>query len=331
MELKRPQRKTASAPLTEADRRGFFPYIPDDYAFLPSQADNWKTDERAVALIKALEAGEDLRDTDWTGVNLKGADLSGKDLYGIRLSKANLTGVNFHGANLQSADLSYAYMEDTDLSEACLGGADFKGVFFRDCRLDGADIDKESLAYLQSIEFFIEQIESGKIDLREIPQDQLNYLDLRMIDLTKVNIQDVDLSALVLDGVNLSGVRVDKKHLLNMALMEKIQNKTLIAEKKSQKAQKAMLQKIFFERKEKIRQYSLEEKRKKQTVSDYAESLKRPKYKKDTEVVLGEWKQEEDENILNEQEMGRSVQSPHLLSSQKQKVKLTRRNTKKRT
>ena len=258
MEIKRPQRKTETAPLTEADRYGFFPYVSDDYTVLPSQAGNWKTDEKAVALMKALDAGEDVRGTDWTGVNLKGADLSGKNLDGIRLSKANLTGVNFNGTNLENADLSYAYMESTDLTDACLKGANFKGVFFRDCRLDGADIDKESLAYLQSIEFFIEQIESGKIDLREIPQDQLNYLDLRLIDMTKVNIQDVDLSALVLDGVNLSGVRVDKKHLLNMALMEKIQNKALISERKSQKAEKAMLQKIFFERKEKIRQYSQE-------------------------------------------------------------------------
>ena len=53
MELKRPKKKTETAPLTEADRCGFFPYIPEDYA-LPSQSNSWKTDEIAVALIEAL-------------------------------------------------------------------------------------------------------------------------------------------------------------------------------------------------------------------------------------------------------------------------------------
>ena len=330
MELKRPQKKTETSPLTEEDRYRFFPYVLDDFSVLPSQAGTWKTDEKAVAFLKALDNGEDLRGTDWTGVNLKGADLSGKNLDGIILSKANLTGANFKGANLENVDLSYAYMENTDLTEACLKGANFKGVFFRDCRLDGAEVDKESLSYLQSIEFFIEQIEAGKIDLRQIPQDQLNYLDLRVIDLSKVNIQDVDLSALVLDGVNLSGVRVDRKHLLNIALMEKIQNKILVSEKKFQKAAKAMLQKIFFERKEQMRQYSLEEKKKKQVVRDYADSLKRPKHKESTDVISDEWDQEDDTQMTNEQKSEQSVRSPRSLSSQGKKVKLTR-NTKKRT
>ena len=329
MELKRPKKKTETAPLTEADRCGFFPYIPEDYA-LPSQSNSWKTDERAVALIEALNAGEDLRDTDWTGVNLKGADLSGKDLYGIRLAKAILTGVNFHGTNLECADLSYAYMEDTDLSEACLKDVNFKGVSFRNCRLDDADIDEKSLAYLHSIEFFIEQIESGKIDLKEIPQDQLNYLDLRMIDLTKVNIQDVDLSALVLDGVNLSGVRVDKRHLLNMALMAKIENRTLIAEKKSKQALDAMLQKISFERKEKLLRYSMEEKKKKQEVAAYSNTLKRPKLKGKVDIPLDDLKQTDETGRSDNNKQGATL-TPRSLSTQKQKIKLQRPNTKKRS
>ena len=274
-ELVRPAKKVDAVPLSEADKYNFLPYIDRDADILPSERDSWKTDEMAQAFMAALERGDDLSQTDWTGINLKGADLSGRDLSGLKLTKANLTGTKLHGADLKKTDFSFAYMEGTDLSQADLQGAVFKGVFFKNCSTDGAKMDKESLAYLHSLEWFIEQLESGKIDIRSIPQDQLNYLDLRTIDLTQVDTSEVDLSAIALDGVNLSGVRVDKRHLQNMALFEKQRRQQQRVVDMNEKTQEILMQKIELERSEKVKQFAQQEFSKKQMVRA-VDDAKRP-------------------------------------------------------
>lgn len=330
-ELVRPKMKVDAAPLTEADKYNFLPYIDRQADILPSEVDSWKTDALAQALMKAIERGDDLTQTDWTGVNLKGADLSGVDLSGVKLQKANLTGTCLQKANLENADLSYAYMENTDLSDARMKGVQVKGVFYKNCKLDGADIEPETLLYLQSLEWFLEQIEKGKIDLKSIPQDQLNYLDLRTIDLSQVDATDVDLSAIVLTGVNLSGVRIDKRHFLNMALFEKEKEKFERQQQLNEQAAEILLQKMASERAEQLKAYAASELHKQQTTRTYKGVLERPKKKenlkkaplKKTEDIHSSAGKEKD--ALYHPSEGAKV-----VDRQKQKVRVQKTQLKKR-
>ena len=266
-ELKRPEMKFNATPLKEEDKYNFLPYIDRNAGILPSEQNTWKTDEKAVAFMNALKSGETLYGTDWSGINLKGADLSGANLSGVKLSKANLMNANLSGAILEWTDLSYAYLENTDFSDAYMQNTVMKGVFCKNCKLDGADIDEETKKYLQAVEWFLDQIEKGKIKLDEIPLDQLNYLDLRTIDLSKVEVpEDIDLSALVLTGINLAGVYVSRGHLLNMAMMEKQKKRAKLISMRSQKELDLMLEKIKQERQEKAKAFGEKEKAKEQKV-----------------------------------------------------------------
>ncbi len=325
-ELQRPQMKIDATPLKEEDKYDFLPYIDREADILPSKQDSWETDERAKAFMKALKAGEDLSDTDWSGINLKGADLSGANLYGVKLSKANLMNANLSGTNLEWTDLSYAYCENTDFSDANMKNVQMKGVFYKNCKIDGADIDEDTMKYLLSVEWFIGQIEKGKIKLDEIPQDQLNYLDLRTMDLSKVEIpEDIDLSALVLEGVNLSGVYIPKGHFLNMALMAKENKRTTLIAQRSQKAQELMLLRLKDERKQAIQKYGEEQKKRTLYTREYALELPRPKAKETPASTTAT-----DVKITTETPKTKTKGKPlNKLAAQAKKIKI-KTNSKKR-
>ncbi len=329
-QMMRPQMKMNAAPLTEADKYDFLPYIDRGAAILPSEQNTWKTDERAQAFMKALASGTDMSDTDWSGINLKGADLSGADLCGLKLSKANLMNTNLSGAKLEWTDLSYAYCENTDFSNADMKNTQMKGVFYKNCNIDGADMDEETRKYLQSVEWFINQIETGKIKLEELPQDQLNYLDLRTIDMSQVKIEEgIDLSALVLTGVNLSGVYIPKGHFLNMALMAWTKQKVKLIMQRTQRTLDLMYQRLKEERKEKIKAYGAMQAKTQQVVRDYALSMGRPRVK--ITPVSGtadtDTKKESFARVREE----KSTDSPmRKLMRQGKKVKVQKTNLKKR-
>ena len=52
-----------------------------------------------------VASGHDLREEDWTGINLIGANLSDSNLSGANLFDVDLSGANLSGANLECADL----------------------------------------------------------------------------------------------------------------------------------------------------------------------------------------------------------------------------------
>lgn len=325
-ELKRPEMKYDAAPLTEADKYNFLPYLDREAGILPSEQNTWKTDEKAVAFMNAVKSGKSLYGTDWSGINLKGADLSGADLSGVKLSKANLTNANLSGALLEWTDLSYAYLENTDFSNAYMQNTQMKGVFYKNCKLDGANIDEETKKYLHSVEWFLNQLEVGKIKLDEIPLDQLNYLDLRTIDMTKVKIpEDIDLSALILTGVNLSGVYIPKGHFLNMALMEKQKVRAKQISERSQKTLDLMLEKIKQERQEKAKAFGEREKAKEQKVRKEALKQGRPPLK--LKPQTSDTTDMNDKNEIAEQINKEGMRS---LMRQARKVRTPKTNLKKR-
>lgn len=254
----RPFKKVDARPLTEADKYDFLPYISKNADQLPSESDTYKSDKKALSLIADLKAGKDVSGQDFSGVNLKGAHLSGFNLAGINLQKANLTGTDLSGASLIGADLSYAYLDETNLNKADMTDIILKGVVYKKCSDDAAQMDKKTKSYLQTLLWLIEQIEQGKIRLPELPANQLYMLDLRLLDMTHVDVTGVDLSPFVLDGVNLSGMAIDRKK----QAMENIL---------FQKQEKITLQKIM--------RYAFQQAKEKLIYRAYAKMLNRPKKK----------------------------------------------------
>ena len=330
-ELKRPQMKYDATPLTEADKYDFLPYIDREAEILPSEQGTWKTDPKAVAFMKALQSGESLYGSDWSGINLKGADLSGADLSGVNLSKANLMNADLSGALLEWTDLSYAYLENTSFAGAHMQNTQMKGVFYKNCNMDEAELDEETKKYLDALEWFLDQLERGKIKLDSIPQDQLNYLDLRTIDLSQMEVpEDIDLSALVLTGVNLSGVYIPKGHFLNMALMAKQKAKVKLIMQRTQRTLELMLGRIRQEREEKAKAFGKKEKNKKQIVRDEALDAGRPMPKIKPATTDSEDKKDETTHLRQAKQEEKKPSKMRRLSSQKRKVKTQKVHLKKR-
>lgn len=330
-ELKRPQMKYDATPLTEADKYDFLPYIDREAEILPSEQGTWKTDPKAVAFMKALQSGESLYGSDWSGINLKGADLSGADLSGVNLSKANLMNADLSGALLEWTDLSYAYLENTSFAGAHMQNTQMKGVFYKNCNMDEADIDEETKKYLDALEWFLDQLERGKIKLDSIPQDQLNYLDLRTIDLSQMEVpEDIDLSALVLTGVNLSGVYIPKGHFLNMALMAKQKARAKLIMQRTQRTLELMLGRIRQEREEKAKAFGKKEKNKKQIVREEALNTARPMPKIKPTTSDSDDKKDATAHLRQPKQAEQMPTKMHRLSSQKRKVKTQKVHLKKR-
>lgn len=214
--LSRPEMKIANVKVTDAEMAYFELGIGQPEFVLPSERDDYRSDARAVELVRAVKAGEDLSGCNFKGINLKKADLSGARLAGANLSEAILYQTSFKGADLKGTHFTGAYLEGVDFEDADLTGAHFEGVFARALTLNRAQIDEEALKKLTALELLIQKIESGEIDIRFLSRADLLCLDLRRLDLTHVDLEGLDLSGFILEGVNLRGTYIDPKQLMSL-------------------------------------------------------------------------------------------------------------------
>lgn len=214
--LKRPGMKIANVKVTSEDMMYFSLGIDVADFVLPSDRKDYRTDIRAVDLIQAIKAGKDLSGQDFSGINLKGADISGANLQGANLSGAIFYKTTAKNCNFTGADFTEAYLENTDFENADFTDANLRQVYARHLNLNGAQMDEAERRKLDTLEFLIEQIEAGKIDMRSISKSDLLGLDLRRLDLSKVDLNGIDLSAFDLEGVNLRGAHIDPKQLMSL-------------------------------------------------------------------------------------------------------------------
>ncbi len=254
-ELKRPAFKAADVKVTERDMVYFSLGISDTAFVLPSERDDYRSDARAVALVKALKAGKDLSGGDFKGVNLKNADLSGGRFQGADFSGAVFYKTKARKADFSGADFSGAFLEEVDFSDADLTGARFDRAFARSLRLTGARVDEKAKKRFDALEALIEAIERGEIDLRHLSQSDLLCLDLRRLDLSRVNLSGLDLSMFVLEGVNLSGVYIDPKQLMSL---EGLQHYHLTVRQLNEKKAEAAAREIMRQKQAEIAAYAWE-------------------------------------------------------------------------
>lgn len=215
--LKRPEMKIADVKVTSEDMMYFSLGIDMADFILPSNRTDYRSDSRAVALVQAIKAGKDLSGQDFSGVNLKGADISGGKFEGANFSGACFYKTTAKNCNFTDSDFTEAYLENTDFENANFTGANLKQVYARYLNLDGTQMDEAQRRKLDALEFLINQIESGKIDIRCLSKSDLLGLDLRRLDLSKVDLNGIDLSAFDLEGVNLRGAHIDPKQLMSLA------------------------------------------------------------------------------------------------------------------
>lgn len=215
-EMTRPAMKVADTKITDSDMMYFSLGIDTQEFVLPSSRDDYRSDKRAVELVQAVKAGLKIEGRDFSGINLKGADISGACLKG-----ANFTGAIFYkttakDCDFEGADFTEAYMEGVDFEGSDFTGANWNKIYARKLNLKNTAIDEKTLKKLTALEFLIQQIEAGNIDIRFLSKSDLLHLDLRRLDLTKVDLKGIDLSAFDLEGVNLRGVYVDPNRLLSL-------------------------------------------------------------------------------------------------------------------
>jgi uncharacterized protein YjbI with pentapeptide repeats len=179
--------------------------------------------ERTRVLVGlALEAGEGLRQRDFTGANLSGmrlaaidfsdsfmesADLEGCDLSGAKLcravlAKANLRGANLAGADLSGANLGGAFLDGTifdgaDLSDAVLSRTELSGARFKGANLTGAD-------WLEA--------KPGNVDFSGAQLGQCNFLkcDLGGARFTGADVAEANFVECTLDDADFSRARMEK-------------------------------------------------------------------------------------------------------------------------
>ena len=79
-----------------------------------------------------------LKDTEFSGANLRTANLIRVDLHGCRFHRSHMQWSILNGARLQDNNLTEANLQFCDFSDAIMSGDDFSGAFFHNAYLGNA-------------------------------------------------------------------------------------------------------------------------------------------------------------------------------------------------
>ncbi len=194
--------------------------------FYDIENDNsWVNDVFAVELVKNVENGQPLINSDFSNITLSGAVLQGAVLAGSAFVGGVLVGVDFFGSNLEGVDFTACDLRNVDFrkcnlknaifSEANLAGAvfddaDVSGAVFKDAyvlgaKLGSAVIDEKAKSEFEQMMEIIEEAQNGKIPLHQLPQSILQALDWKRMFLGGVDLSNIDFTGISLIGVNMAG------------------------------------------------------------------------------------------------------------------------------
>lgn len=250
IQIKRPEKKFQDVKVSEQDIVLFSLGIDPVDFILPSERKSYLSDKRAVQLLEDIKAGKSVTHQDYSGINLKGADISGVDFTGCNFSKACFYQTNAQKCQFEGACFDDAYIEETDLTDAVFRDVSLKRVFLRNNNVDETFFDEASQKYFADFDKFLSLVESGKIDIRSLTQNELSRVDIRRLDLTKVNLAGIDLSRFAMDGVNLAGTYIDPKQLLSLGSLQK---RYFDLRRTKEKKKKQMEEALLKEKEEELR------------------------------------------------------------------------------
>lgn len=273
--FKRPNMKLADTKVSEKDMIYFSLGLDGEDYILPSERASYKSDPRAVQLVADIRAGKDLSGQDFSGINLKGADISGGHFAGASFRGAIFYQTDAHGADFTDCDFTEAYLEDTDFTGSNLTGGQFQKTYLRRLKTDNARMDPDFTDRLAAMEFLIQKIESGEIDIHCLTRSELMCLDLRRLDMSKVDVSDMDLSMFNLEGVNLRGIYINPLQKLSM---DQFQQDLIAVEKLQEKKLKEENLRAIRARREELEIYA---KKQTEVTAVQSKNLKRPGLKRD--------------------------------------------------
>lgn len=280
--LTRPALKKANTKVSESDMIYFSLGIDATTDFiLPSERDDYRSDDRAVQLIRDIQAGKDMSGQDFTGINLKNADISGGHFKGASFKGALFYKTKATDCDFTDCDFTEAYMEETDFSRSWFTGASFKKSYLRHLKLDDAHLDEDALRRITAMDKLIDLINSGEIDIRSLTESDLLFLDLRRLDLSKVDLSDMDLSMFSLEGVNLRGVYIPPGVLLSL---KELKYNYMRVQALNEKRLKAETLKVLNQKKEELEAYAKSEAQNKADIQKAVvptKNVKRPPLKQD--------------------------------------------------
>lgn len=254
--LQRPSMKLANTKVTESDMIYFSLGLDEPDFVLPSEREDYHSDPRAVQLLQDIREGKDVSGKDYSGINLKNADISGASFKGASFKGAIFYKTAATDCDFTDCDFTEAYMEDTDFSRSWFTGACFKKTYLRHLKIDDVVLDEEAKKRISAMDFLIEQIESGAIDIHCLTKSELMCLDLRRLDMSKVDVSDMDLSMFVLEGVNLRGVYINP---LQKISMDNFQKDLLLVEQLGEKKLKEEFLKALKANKKELEAYAAKE------------------------------------------------------------------------
>lgn len=176
---------------------------------VPEPTDAEKLARRA-SFLRRLEAGEPMREVDFTWADLRGLDLRGRDLAGAWLESADLSGSDLEGASLRGAVLARARLSGTKLVRAQLERANLGRIECQRADLSGADLRAAILTSASFVESSLRGADLSDCETRE--------LRLERCDLTGANLASLSLLRTVLAGSTLDGARLDEARLMELSL-----------------------------------------------------------------------------------------------------------------
>ncbi len=320
--LQRPAMKLANTKVSETDMIYFSLGIDTSEAFvLPSEREDYRSDARAVQLLKDIAAGKDMSGQDFSGINLKNADISGGKFKGTSFKGALFYKTKATDCDFTDCDFTEAYLEDSDLSRSWFTGASFKKAYLRHLKIDDAVLDEEALARISAMDKLIDLIESGAIDIRSLTQSDLLYLDLRRLDLSKVDLDGMDLSMFILEGVNLRGTHVHPGTLLSF---QELQRRYLKVEQLDAKKLKEEVLKVVRQKREELECFARQETEKVKADVVVSKKCQRPPMKQDEFAArqpVRQSKKTEEESDTPIQRVPKTQQGEKVPTRGKQTVK----------
>ncbi|MEP7197351.1 MAG: pentapeptide repeat-containing protein [Saprospiraceae bacterium] len=150
--------------------------------------------------------GADLRNADFSGLNLSGIDLANSNLQdanlqGINLNYANLSGatligVNLNhaslvGTNLNAAKLNWAKVNEANLQMAKLDLADLSNSTFQNSKLNNASLMQ---TYLYNAIFYEADLSSTKLMATYLSNANFSKTKLKYADVSRINFGSVILN-----------------------------------------------------------------------------------------------------------------------------------------
>lgn len=150
-----------------------------------------------------LAQGHDFKGADLAGANLRNVNFSGLDLTNTLFERCDLTGANFSGTNLSGAVFSEAILNEADLSGCNLEKANLSKASFRNAVLDGVTATGNTIIHT---DFTNARLRKARLSQLTVIECQLEGADFGGADVADAQILKGTANRMRADGATMNRV-----------------------------------------------------------------------------------------------------------------------------